>query len=87
MYEKRPQAGQLVASASLGAKRMAVNQMPSVEKLALQIADILELPLAGLDFLEDKQGQLWALEANASFGFDASDKDLADWIAKQILML
>ncbi len=53
--------------------------------LAQEMVATLGGGLMGVDVLRDEAGKLWALEANAPFGFDVTDPEQARWVARAAL--
>jgi len=87
IYAKCPPAGSVVASINQGASRGLLKTHPAAETLSLRALSVFGGGIAGIDILEDAEGKLWLLEINPSFAFDAQDKDLARWIASQIIAM
>ncbi len=53
--------------------------------LARRMVATLGGGLMGVDVLRDAAGRLWALEANAPFGFDVTDPAQGRWVARAAL--
>lgn len=53
--------------------------------LAQRMVATLGGGLMGVDVLRDEDGRLWALEANAPFGFDVTDPEQGAWVARRAL--
>lgn len=53
--------------------------------LARRMVATLGGGLMGVDVLRDADGALWALEANAPFGFDVTDPEQGAWVARRAL--
>lgn len=58
---------------------------PELEALARAMVATLGGGLMGVDVLRDEDGGLWALEANAPFGFDVTDPEQGSWVARAAL--
>ena len=56
-----------------------------IAALAQRMVGTLGGRLMGVDVLRDEDGELWALEANAPFGFDVSDPEQGRWVARAAL--
>lgn len=83
-YEKRGEPGELVLSVYLGAKRVPVAANGEIARLAMRACKLLSGRLMGIDILEDTDGRLWLLEANASFAFDTENADLVSAFAGEV---
>ena len=57
----------------------------AVADLAKRMVATLGGGLMGVDVLQDEAGELWALEANAPFGFDVTDPEQGQWVARAAL--
>lgn len=82
-YEKRAD-GQFVLSVAMGAERQPIALGDDLSAMACQMVSAIGADIGGCDILKDQDGQLWALEINASFAFDSSDRAIADFYADQI---
>ncbi len=58
---------------------------PALAALARRMVATLGGGLMGVDVLRDEDGRLWALEANAPFGFDVTDPGQGRWVARAAL--
>jgi glutathione synthase/RimK-type ligase-like ATP-grasp enzyme len=75
IYEKRVSADQPIASVAHGADRVLLDDPGGeMEAMATACVRAADGGLMGVDLLRTSEGELWALEVNASFAFDASDE-------------
>jgi glutathione synthase/RimK-type ligase-like ATP-grasp enzyme len=60
---------------------------PELELFGVRMVQALGARMMGLDILEDEQGQLWALEANAGFGFNPGDDAIEVAMVEEVASL
>lgn len=72
---RKPSGKEIRANIARGGTSIAIENMPDkLKKLALKAAEALNIEIAGVDFLEDKNGKFFFLEANRAFGFEGFEK-------------
>ena len=84
-YEKHVEPGSLVASVALGATMIDLEPSQEMCHLAQAMVGLVGGNMMGVDLLQGRDGKLWALEVNASFGFDPEDQLIATGVADEIL--
>ena len=70
---------------SRGAKAEAIEASPELVDLARQAAAVVGAPLAGVDLLPARDGQMYVLEVNAVPGWQALARTLDVDIAHEVL--
>ncbi len=82
-YWKAREPGALVTHGTVYPRQ----EEPAAELAALAQRMVATLGggLMGVDVLRDEAGALWALEANAPFGFDVTDAEQGRWVARAAL--
>ena len=78
-YEKSRRPGALITHGTVYERVYA--PPPPMAELARRMVASLGGGLMGVDILIDADGRLWALEANAPFGFDVTDDAQGDFVA------
>lgn len=72
---RKPNGKEIRANIARGGTSVKVDNVPKkLKKLALKAAKVLNVEIAGVDFLEDKKGNYYFLEANRAFGFEGFEK-------------
>lgn len=82
-YEKARSPGALVTHGTVYLRVYA--PPPALARLARSMVAALGGGLMGVDVLLDRDGRHWALEANAPFGFDVTDRAQGDFVAAAAL--
>jgi glutathione synthase/RimK-type ligase-like ATP-grasp enzyme len=68
-----------------GAPRGVVDHPdPALERFGVEMVRALGGRMMGLDVIEDRSGRLWALEANAGFGFNPGDEVIEQAIVDEV---
>jgi glutathione synthase/RimK-type ligase-like ATP-grasp enzyme len=78
-YEKSRHAGALITHGTVYER--IHEPPPEMAALARRMVATLGGGLMGVDILTDADGRHWALEANAPFGFDITDRAQGDFVA------
>ncbi len=78
-YEKARHRGALITHGTVYER--AYEPPPAMADLARRMVKALGGGLMGVDVLTDAEGRMWALEANAPFGFDVTDAAQGDFVA------
>lgn len=72
---RKPSKKDIRANISQGGSSVNIESIPTVLKdNALRVARTINVEIAGIDFLEDKNGKFYFLEANRAFGFSGFEK-------------
>ncbi|KKP38274.1 MAG: alpha-L-glutamate ligase, RimK family, ribosomal protein S6 modification protein [Candidatus Peregrinibacteria bacterium GW2011_GWF2_33_10] len=79
------QNGQFQANYALGAKVEAINISEGLQKTALKAVRLLNLDMAGVDFLFDKDNKYKICEVNPYPGFEGFEKATGINVAQEIL--
>jgi len=82
--ERIARAGTFKANCSIGGTGVPYNVTPEIESLAIGIAEILNLEIAGIDLLFDRDG-FKICEVNSAPGFEAMENFCGLDIAAQII--
>jgi len=61
-----------------------VNYMEVIKNISIKIANVAKLSLIGIDYLPSKDGELYLLEWNSTFGFAGAESATGINIAKKI---
>ncbi|MEJ2348139.1 MAG: hypothetical protein P8Y17_03015 [Patescibacteria group bacterium] len=73
--QRIPKSGEFRANVSRGGGAKAVQKIPPrLEKLAIKATKMLDLDIAGVDFMEDKKGNYLLTEVNRAPGYEGFQK-------------
>ncbi|MBN1168315.1 hypothetical protein JXA63_00335 [Candidatus Woesebacteria bacterium] len=72
---RKPHGSEIRANIARGGTSVKVGNIPKeLKELALKAAKTLDVEIAGVDFLEDKNGKFYFLEVNRAFGVEGFEK-------------
>ena len=72
---RKPHGKEIRANIARGGTSVKVDKIPTeLKKLALKATEAINAEIAGVDFLEDKNGQFYFLEVNRAFGVEGFEK-------------
>jgi glutathione synthase/RimK-type ligase-like ATP-grasp enzyme len=84
-YEKRVERGTVVATVAGGAREVKLPRRHDLDELAIAMVRAVGMDIGGTDILEGRDGDIYALEVNANFGFYPKNREIVDALLAQVV--